>query len=58
MEIITSLNNKWIKTVSQLRLKKYRDKNNLFIMEGIRLVEEAVKLKYSEVVCFISENVT
>lgn len=56
MEVITSLSNKWIKIVSQLRIKKYRDKNSSFIMEGIRLVEELIKLKKTDVICFVLDK--
>lgn len=43
MEIITSLDNKKIKTIKKLQSKKYRDKENLFIIEGKHLVLEALK---------------
>jgi len=40
-EIITSQQNKLIKLAASLKLKKYRDELGLFIVEGVRLVEEA-----------------
>lgn len=40
-EIITSQHNKFIKLAASLKLKKYRDELGLFIVEGVRLVEEA-----------------
>lgn len=41
MEIISSLDNKKIKNYSKLLQKKYRDLDNLFIVEGEHLVKEA-----------------
>ncbi len=43
--IITSLNNEKIKEYVKLKEKKYRKINNLFIVEGEHLVEEAYKSK-------------
>jgi len=45
MEIITSISNQKIKDIKKLRLKKYRDKSQEFIVEGEHLVEEALKNK-------------
>ena len=42
-EIISSPQNKLIKLVASLKLKKYRDGLGLFIVEGVRLVEEAAR---------------
>ena len=39
----TSLNNQKIKDLNKLKNKKYRDKKNLFLVEGRHLVEEAKK---------------
>ncbi len=41
--VITSVNNSHIKDIYKLREKKYRDKNNLFLVETFHLVEEAIK---------------
>ena len=41
--LITSINNDKIKDIVKLKDKKYRDKNNLFFVEGIDLVMEAYK---------------
>lgn len=50
MENITSKNNPIIKEIRSLSKKKYRWKNKLYIIEGIKLLEEAldndVKVKY------------
>ncbi len=43
MEVITSLDNKRIKNLSKLLIKKYRDEENKFLVEGEHLVEEAFK---------------
>ena len=40
--MIESVNNEKIKNYAKLNDKKYRDKNNLFIVEGEHLVEEAL----------------
>lgn len=43
MDVIKSLDNKKIKSLSKLLLKKYRDEENKFLVEGEHLVEEAYK---------------
>ena len=43
MEIIQSLDNKKIKSLSKLLLKKEREKKEMFLVEGKHLVEEALK---------------
>ncbi|NLK71542.1 MAG: RNA methyltransferase [Clostridiales bacterium] len=40
---ISSKDNLIIKKIKQLSLKKYREKYNQFIMEGLNLIEEAIK---------------
>ncbi len=40
--LITSKQNEQIKFVKGLQLKKYRDRHNMFCLEGVRLVEEAL----------------
>ncbi len=35
MEHITSKNNRWIRLAIRLKQKKYRDKNKMFLMEGV-----------------------
>lgn len=42
MQIISSKENEIIKNVKKLKEKKYRDLENKFIVEGIKLVEEAI----------------
>lgn len=43
MEVVTSLDNKRIKNLSKLLIKKYRDEEKKFLVEGEHLVEEAYK---------------
>ena len=43
MEIITSLDNNRVKNWCKLKNKKYRDQNNMFLVEGEHLVLEAIK---------------
>ncbi len=41
--VITSVNNKYVKDISKLKEKKYRDLENCFLVETRHLVEEAYK---------------
>ena len=43
MEVVTSLDNKRIKNLSKLLIKKYRDEESKYLVEGEHLVEEAYK---------------
>lgn len=45
MQLITSKDNEIIKHIKKLSEKKYRDQNNCYIIEGIKLVEEAIQEK-------------
>lgn len=40
---ISSINNEYIKEISKLNEKKYRDKSNKYLIEGLHLVIEALK---------------
>lgn len=40
---ITSINNEYIKEISKLNEKKYRDKSNKYLIDGLHLVTEALK---------------
>lgn len=42
MQVITSKDNEVIKHLKKLSDKKYRDQNNEYIIEGVKLLEEAV----------------
>lgn len=56
MEIITSSQNKYIKLATSLKQKKYRDELGLFIVEGVRLVEEAVQSNWLVETCIYTEE--
>lgn len=43
MKRIESRNNKWIKRLNGLKIKKNRDKEGLFIAEGLRFIREIPK---------------
>ena len=43
MPTITSKDNELIKHIRKLKDKKYRDESNEYVVEGVKLVEEAVK---------------
>lgn len=43
MQKITSKDNEFIKHVKKLKDKKYRDMNNEFLVEGLKLVSEAIQ---------------
>ncbi len=42
MQIITSKDNEQIKLIKKLKEKKYRDETNQYMVEGIKLVKEAI----------------
>lgn len=43
MNVITSKDNEIIKNIKKLKDKKYRNQQNKYIIEGMRLIEEAIK---------------
>ncbi|MDR0978376.1 MAG: RNA methyltransferase [Lachnospiraceae bacterium] len=45
MQIITSKDNEIIKNIRKLNVKKYRDEMDQYIIEGTKLLEEAIKEK-------------
>lgn len=45
MQVITSKDNEIIKNIRKLKDKKYREQENKYIIEGIKLIEEAVEEK-------------
>ena len=63
MEVITSKDNELIKKIKKLKEKKYRDQENSYIMEGIKLLKEAIqeKAKIKQIVlcddCEKQENI-
>lgn len=45
MQVISSKDNEFIKHIKKLKDKKYRDLNKEFIVEGIKLIKEAIEEK-------------
>ena len=43
MQIITSKDNEIIKNIRKLKEKKFRDLNNEYVVEGIKMIREAIK---------------
>ncbi len=43
MQVITSKDNEVIKNIRKLKDKKYREQENKYLVEGIKLIEEAVE---------------
>ena len=43
MQIISSKDNDFVKHIKKLKDKKYRDINNEFVIEGIKLIKEAIQ---------------
>ena len=58
MQIISSKENELIKHIKKLKDKKYRDENNEYIIEGIKLIEEAVNENAKIKKIIINENTT
>lgn len=52
MQVITSKENEMIKNIKKLKEKKYRDEENKFLVEGIKMVQEAIneETKISKIV--------
>lgn len=45
MQVITSKDNEIVKKIKKLKDKKYRDEEGLFVIEGIKIIEEAIEEK-------------
>ena len=56
MQVITSKDNEFVKHVKKLKEKKYRDKSQEFIIEGIKLVKEAIEEKANIKQIIICDN--
>lgn len=56
MDVIQSKDNFLIKETKKLKDKKYRTKNNQFLVEGFRFVLEALKSEFHVPIVFVSEN--
>ena len=47
MQVISSKENEYVKHIRKLKEKKYRDQNSEYIIEGLKMVEEAIQEKAS-----------
>ena len=56
MQVISSKDNEFVKHVKKLKEKKYRDLNQEFIVEGIKLVKEAIEEKANIKYLVICDN--
>lgn len=56
VELITSLQNKIIKETAKLTEKKYRQQTGLFILEGIKLVQEIADSNWSIESVFVEQH--
>ena len=54
--VITSKDNEIVKHIKKLKEKKYREEYNEFIVEGIKMIEEAINEKMNVKQVIISEN--
>lgn len=55
-DYINSLTNQQVKLVVSLKQKKYRDETGLFVVEGVRLAEEAAASSYRLAACFYTRK--
>ncbi len=58
LQYISSKENALIKNVRKLKEKKHRNSQRLFLVEGFRFIEEAIKSEFNIKYIFISENCT
>ncbi len=56
MQVISSKDNEQIKAIRKLKEKKYRDETNTYIIEGIKLVKEAIEEKVNIKMIVICED--
>jgi TrmH family RNA methyltransferase len=54
--LITSLSNATVKLLASLRLEKYRDENGLFLVEGGRIIEDAIAAGAVPKIVVVMEN--
>ena len=45
MQVITSKDNEIVKSIKKLKDKKYRDEAGLYVIEGVKMLEEAIEEK-------------
>ena len=58
MQVISSKDNELIKHIKKLKDKKHRDESNEYIIEGVKLIEEAVKEKAKIKKIIVCEDTT
>ena len=58
MQVISSKDNELIKHIKKLKDKKYRDECNEYIVEGVKLIEEAVQEKAKIKKIIVCEDTT
>lgn len=58
MQAVSSKDNELVKHIKKLKDKKYRDENNEYIVEGVKLIEEAVKERAKIKKIIICEDTT
>ena len=58
MQVISSKDNELIKHIKKLKDKKYRDVSNEYIIEGVKLIEEAVNEKANIKKIIVCEDTT
>ena len=56
MQVITSKDNEFVKHIKKLKDKKYRDLNGQFVVEGIKMIKEAIEEKANINNIVICEN--
>ena len=56
MNVITSKENETIKQVRKLKEKKYRDESHVFLVEGMKMVDEALQEEAEIQKIFICED--
>lgn len=56
MQYISSKDNSLIKNIKKLKEKKYRIAENMFLIEGFRFIEEAIKSSFNVKYIFINEK--
>lgn len=56
MERITSGSNRWVKQIGKLQRKKYRDQTGLFVIEGVRIVTDALLAGIRDGICLIGAD--
>jgi len=57
MKVIQSTQNQYVKTARQLKNKKFRQKSGLFLLEGTRLICEAINAGYPLEYAFVSDEI-